>query len=600
MLEAFAELEVIVVAVYAEQTHLTNTVYHIIEFVIVLNQSCVCIKYVSVSSAGFTEVMPYGVCIGVMLYVSDTGIHIAVSAEVIISAIDFSPCTLVCRRTVAILCTCACYNPSTLNKDTVFIKGVNVFIDCCFACFKDIVGRRVAVTVICCLPTLLEYVVNRVVKVAVHLEDTGACFVYVTAVFVRTYKLTVYYFIVVGDNDLRNDCTPINHGLTSFTIGTVFVACLGKRSLFVHNRKLCIVSMVRRADSCKLGCNADRAAEAVNCFTVDVYNGFVAHICNVVIGTGYIVVTVEGPYANGDAYKNRFVGCYLGSVGYVYANRKNFGNFVVRELSFEAVSCNCTLGFPCVSVVELKAEYELFNLGNICNVNVYVVDGLCLGCFAGIVMSAERYSGITGNGEGSAKLCGVAKLVLDFEHNGVCTCGKDDVFCRRKGIACNGRLNCNTVNEDLTGGKVKSRIVCYRCGKCKITAGDNGAVFKRNSRIGSGVSRSRNCGKNSVIYSGAVIESNVINIERKLCRSSGLYVSTKERRRTEAAFICCNGSAKIIVTGNIYRHIYPTGFGNICLCCRVKVCLFACCSRGEHKVSLSMSISSVSVLCIEL
>ena len=495
--------------------------------------------YVLICGTIFCKNIPYRRYIGIILYKSDTGVHIRISTEVICITIDFCPCTNITCRTVTVNGTFIGGYPSTALKNTIFVKLISTTTDYFrhisvhFICAR----RGVAISAVYGLPAGFEDVIDGIVEIAVHFKDTGAGLIYFAAAVIGTYELIAYDCVVVVDFNLGNNGTPIHNRLTGFAIGSVFIAYFGNGSVLIENGKLCIVEVVRRGNCGEFGSYVDRACEgvtvenAVNHFTLNVYNGLIAGTDisrRIVIRSGNVVVSFIRPNAHRDANKRSF-GSLYGSV-----SLNNYGeklrNFVVFESRLKAVCHNRTLGFPSICGIKSKYNFQLIYCSNISNVNVYIVYRLCLCSFTGIVMTAERNCRITCNGEGSGQSCGVAEFVLDLESNYMFACNENNILCGRERGARNSSLYFNTVYVDLAGGKVESSVIGNGCRKCNLITGDSGTVFERNCGIGSRVSRSGNSGKNSVVNSGAVVESNIVDIEGDFFCRIRFDVSTKEGR----------------------------------------------------------------------
>ena len=282
-----------------------------------------------------------------------------------------------------------------------------------------------------------------------------------------------------------------------------------------------------------------------------------------------IIITIISPNANRNAYKSVIKSLTTYTV-FFNSNSKKLGNFIVLKCSLKAISNNGTLSFPSVSIVELKNCNELINICEISHINIYVVDGLSLRCFTGIIMTTKFNNRITCNCKCASNLHRVTKLVLNFESNCVLACAKNNVTLCGKHIAVDRGFYNNSVNCNLTGGKVKSRVICNGCGECNVVTVDNLAVIKRNCNVRCRICRICNSRKNSIIYSRAIVKSDIINVECKLSGSCGLYISTNEGRRAGVCY-CCVGihCRKVKITGNINGHVYPTRFGNIRFSSRV-------------------------------
>ena len=408
---------------------------------------------------------------------------------------------------------------------------------------------------------------------------------------------------------LRKDGTPINYRLTGLTVGSVLITRLNRGSLLTNNGELSIVEVIGRGNGSELGSHVDIATEgrgsltksylAINNVALYINNRSVVGVSRgIVISTGYVVVTVVGPDSDRNAEDG--VACDLGSIHNLNGNGKNLGNVIISELNVTAVSNDSTLGLPGISVVKLKVSYKLGKVRSIRNVDVNVVYGLCLRNVVGVIMTGKLYACHTVHNKGSGDLCRVAKLVLNLKGNGMSTGEKLYVTLGGKHVAVDRSLDRYTVNKNRAGSEVKSSIIRNGSGKSELVTGDKQTVLKSNCYVGGRISGIGDSGKNSVIHSRAVVKSDIIDIEGKLSRSGGLYVSTDERGRTGVSLICCNRCAEIVVLGDIDRHVYPAGLRNIRLGSRVKVSLLSGSSRGKHKVILLTCVRAISILYVEL
>ena len=308
------------------------------------------------------------------------------------------------------------------------------------------------------------------------------------------------------------------------------------------------------------------------------------------IFAGHIIETIIYPNSDRNAYESIIKSLTTYSVSFNSYGKK-LGNFVVVESNVKAVCNNCTLSFPSVGVVELENCNELIYVSKICNVDINVVYRLCLGSFCGIVMTVKLNYRITCYGEASGNLSGVAELILDLKDNGVLTCTESNVTLGGKHLAIDRGLYNHTVNGDLAGGEIKSCIISNSCRECYLITINYCAVIKRNSYVRCRIGRRSNSRKNSIIYSRAIVKSNIINVECKLCRSGGLYICTNEGRRTGVGSRCIGiHGRKIQISGNVDGHVYPARFGNICLCRRIKILANTAHGR-EHKVILTATPS---------
>ena len=423
------------------------------------------------------------------------------STEEICCSIDFKPSIRMESRTKAIFkLAVSRSNPSSIGY-TIFIKIINDSVNSLITNVKSIITACITIHTINVLPACLKNAVKRVVKVTVHFEHACTGFVNMSATLVGANELAIYDYIVVGNLNLRNDSTPINNRLTCLAVSSILVTLRKGICLLIKHAQFSVVLVVRRRNGCKLGCYVNSAAEAgccvicesnltVNDFCVNIYYGLITHFRYGYIPISYIIVTVISPNANGDAYQSIAQRLSLGSVNLLNSNCKKLGNFVVSNGSLEAVCYNCALGFPLICIVKLNLCYKLINLSKICNVDINVVNRLSLRSFTGVIMTAKLNNCITFYGEGSGKSCRVAKLVLDFKGYCVSTCNKDSISSGAKTTVINCGSYLDTVNENLTGVKVKSCIICDSRGECDLITVYNSTVFKSNGSIGSRISRS--------------------------------------------------------------------------------------------------------------
>ena len=522
----------------------------------------------------FCKDIPICRSIRVVFDKTSTGIHIGISAEIVGLSFHFNPHTCVIARTVAVSCASCIGRPSTHGR-TVFVKSILNSIYSLFANVKFVIGACKAVAFVCGLPTGLQYAIDRIVEITVHLKYACSRFINKSTVFVCAYELAVNDYIVVSNFNLRNDSSPINYRLTSLTIGSILIARISSSCFLIENGKFCIVNVVGRRNCCEFGSYIDCSAErnivnsTVNNVNIDVYYGLVVGCGKSHLFIVHIVITVERPNANRNAYKSVIESLTTYTV-FFNGYSEDFRNLVVFQCSLEAVSNDSTLGFPSVSVIKLKLCYEFVYVCEIRNVDVNIVDGLCLRSFAGIVVTAKLNYCFTCNSEGTGDLHGVAKLVLNLKCNGMNTCTESNVALSGKHIAVDRGFYNNAVNGDLTGGKVKSCVICNGCGERNVVTVDNLAVIKRNSNVGGRISRIGNSGKHSIVNSRAVVKSDIVNVECKLSGSSRLYIRTNKGRRAGVC-CCCVGihCRKVKITGNINGHVYPTRFGNIRFSSRV-------------------------------
>ena len=545
---------------------------------------------------------------------SDSSVHVVIFTEIVLLACKSYPATLNESGTYTITSAGAIGSKCT-HGGSIFSKDVGdttngyglisvqfvivpcITIHCVRSTTIDVIITLVGAHI---LPALYELAVYSVIQGTVNVNYACAKNSNVTASCAN--ESCVNNFIVVTGS--FNNSTKIYNRLTSLTVGTASITVFGTRSLLIcKNNKLCIMNMVRRRNSCEFGCNVNGATEGVtvnntaNNVNVNVYNGHITFNRHILIR--YIVVTIPSPNSYGNAYESVIESLAAYTVSF-NSYSKDLGDLVILKCSIEAVCNNCTLSFPSVCVVKFELSNEFVYVCKVCNVDIHIVDRLCLRRFAGVIMTTESDYSITCNSKGASELHGVTKLVLNLKSDCVLACAKNNVTLCGEYVSIDRRLNYYTINSNLTRSKVESCIICNSSRKSNVITNNFCTITKSNSYVRCRICRICNSRKNSIVYSRAIVESNIVNVERKLSRSSRLYIGTNKRRRTRVTFIGSNGSAEIIILGNVDRHIYPTRFGNIRLCRRVQVRPIAGCSRGKHKVVLLTRIRAVSILYIEL
>ena len=345
------------------------------------------------------------------------------------------------------------------------------------------------------------------------------------------------------------------------------------------------------------GSAVDLAADNL---AVDIDNRLIAHACHGLINAIDIVKSVINPDTNRDTDQSLIGSLCLGSILKLHGNSQQLGNLVVLEGSSEAIGNHCALGLPGIGVIQLQDSGHGFNSGQISHIDVHKVDRLSLGSLAGIIVTSQNNSSLTADGEGAGQAIGVAQLILDLEGHGVGTGTQGHILLGGQGVAGNDRLDLDAIDHDLTGGQIHSGIISDGCGEGEVGTADSCTVIQGNSSIRGSVGGSSDLRQHTIIHSGAVVQSNVVDVEGHNIRSIGLDIGTDEGGRTGIACIGGHGSAEIIVLGNVDGCIDPTGLRDVCIGSRVQVGLLASRSRGEHEMILLAGVRPVSILHIEL
>ena len=525
---------------------------------------------------------------------AQAGIQIAIGTEIVLSAVHFYPLTGIESGAVAALHSLGIGYPHRIDEahligrvgNTGNLNGSDLhFLGG---------GIRIYVLTVNVLPAGYQLAIDQVVDLITDGNQTGS--IYNCTVCRTLEKVAVHNVVMAGSFHNR---TPVNHGLTSFAVGSAGVTVFGTGGSFFLRSQLCVMGVIGRRNSSQLGNDVDRAAErslvdrTVYDVALNVYSRLVfGAYCRIILFS-QIIVAVVSPDADRDADEST---CLCSST----ANRLNrngqqLSELVIGEGCLKAVGNNCTFSFPSVGSLELQNRYQFGHTCKVGNIDIHIIDGLCLGSFTGYVVSGKLDCSFTCNSKGTGELHGIAQLILDLESNGMDTCYERSVFLGREHTADNCSLDLYAIHEDLTGGEIQRNVIRNGCGESDLISVYGSTILQRNCGIGSRISGCTDGRQNSVIYSRAVIQGNVIDVEGNLVGNLRLRIRTDECRRHRTA-IGCNGRAYVIVLGNINRCIYPTGFGNICIGCGVQIGLLAGSRRGKHKVLCPRNDRAFTVL----
>ena len=300
--------------------------------------------------------------------------------------------------------------------------------------------------------------------------------------------------------------------------------------------------VIGRRNSSELCRNVDGTSKgiivvdyAVDNFAIDIYNRLIAHVCDRHVFILHIIITVISPYSHGNTYES-IVECLSAYTVFFNGNGKKLGNFIIVKCNLKAICNNSSFGFPSIRIVKLKNSNEFVHICKICNVDIHIVHRLCLRSCFGVIVTSEFNVRIAFNYKGSCKSCRISKFILDFEGNSVSSgCENISLLGTDTTSITRSSRNLNTVDKNLTRSDIKSRVIFCGC-KESVTGISNGvskniAVIKSSCVIYlDAVLRICNCGKHSIIYSRAIVKSDVVNIEcNYICRIR-LYISTNERR----------------------------------------------------------------------
>ena len=404
---------------------------------------------------------------------------------------------------------------------------------------------------------------------------------------------------------------PVNNGLTGLAVGSVLVAVDGAGCFLIQDGQFAVMVVPGINNVVQLGSNADVAAEcakgAVSVLSLTVNDlaingnhravaGFIPGLrCNGV--AGHRVNTGPGPQTDGDADQN------IGSGSHSGLSDEGDGQLVGVAVDgavshHEAGGNDQILRLPVVGILQPQSCSQTVQVSHVSNLQIHIVNGIVLGCQAAVVVTGQSDGSITGNGEGAGHSCQVAQLVADLEGNGVRTAGQSHL-CGGHDLAGNGGVQSNTVHQNLSGGSIQGLVVGNLGGESNRIAINFPAIGQLDGSILGSVADTGNGGQHTVLHSGGVVQGNVVDVEGVNSGGIGLDISSDERGGTRIAGIGSNGSAQIVVRGEVDGGIDPTGFGDICLSSGVQV-LYYTANSGKGEVGLLAGVGAVRILCIEL
>ena len=594
--ETATDTEVVVVAIYILQAKLGNAILTIVKIAIDPIQA-VLGMCVSVGCAIFTKVIPYRIGIGVILDKADTCIHISIGTEIVILTVDLNHRTSVVAGAIAISGTGSVHCPRT-GGNTIVAKGIRNAANRLFAHVELVVRTCVAIfAVIGILPTLLEDIIDGVVEVAVHLKDAGTGLVHVAAAVISTNEPVVNDHIVV--TKLFEDGAPINHRLTGLAVSSVLVTFRRYGGSLIEDGQFLIVVMPRIIVDVQIGCLAQAIAEetgrligehnhTLDNFALNGNNRAVSGLELIFRGNGrvgHVVDTIPRPDTDRDADDS--TGFSLNAADSLDLNSQKAADFIVIKGSLEALGNGCSDDLPGVGILKLQNSRQLGNCGHFCCIDVNVVDRIILGKSAGIVAAADGNRSFACNCKGSSDTDGVTQLVLDLKGNNVFTGQQSSILLRGQNATGNGRRNLNTINKDLTGGQIQRGIIGNVSRESDLIAVDSCTVFQSDSGVGGGIGDIGNGRQNSIIHSGAVVQSKVVKVEGVISGNSGLDVVTHE-----AGFSALRTHGihqrYVIITGQISTAVNPTRLGDLLFLQSIQI-LVGTVSHGNLEVHLSQT-----------
>ena len=214
-------------------------------------------------------------------------------------------------------------------------------------------------------------------------------------------------------------------------------------------------------------------------------------------------------------------------------------------------------------------------------------------------MTGKNNGSIPYDGKGASYFGKVAQRVFYFKRNGVNTGQQGGGFTCQIFTGNFSRSNFIAVYQNFAGSSIQFYVISYHSRERYIGAVEDSAIGEGYPFVSGSISNIADGGQYTIIYSRAVVQGNVVNIEGMNGRYHGFYIGTNERGRTRVRGISCNRGANVIITRKINRSVYPTRFGNISFGTRVQV--FANATNSiKHKVSLFAGEGATLIFGIQL
>ena len=213
------------------------------------------------------------------------------------------------------------------------------------------------------LPLGYKFPCDCIVDLPIHFEQFSTHFIYSAATFVRTYKFSIYNFIIVRNFKFGKNCAPIYNRLTGCAIRSIFVTYFFIRCVFIQYRQFAVVNMIRRRNrgqfrryvDCTTKGQRFLAAQSdfpVNNLAIYVNNRLITHIRRSIVSIVYIVITVKRPNAYRNAYKRIINDFAIYRTNFLNRNGKKLRNFIVFKSSYKTVCNKRTFGFPSICGVK--------------------------------------------------------------------------------------------------------------------------------------------------------------------------------------------------------------------------------------------------------
>ena len=572
---------------------------------------------------------------------TDAGEHVGVITEVVGRAVDFRPLTLEELGAGAVAGTLGVGHPGA-GGDTVLVEDVGDAVDRLLADSHFLGGgvgiAPAGILAFDHLPAGNDLASEQEVQLAVSsLYDTAAgCNMTAGAL----QHIAINHIAVAGSG---HHGAPFHHGLTGLAVGTPGIASLvaGGSQRQGGQFRVMGVPGIRDVGTHQLGldrCAAvDRRRLAVAVLKVTGQNLVINGNHRIIGRLGrflirHVVPAIPGP----DAHRQGQQGLLTGQ-GAVFGTGQGDGQHVlhgvdvrigalgrhskvvtvrIQQLVLHLVAGGDAhaVQLPGVGGIQLNVGNEGFHLRGVIGLDVHIVEGIVLGCFARIIAASQVNLGVIVSGihlEDEGLLGNIALLVGHLEGNLVLAVCQGHIAQRGENIADKLGFHQHTVNIDLAGSSIQAgrvdalgallvlRVLFHLGREADAVGRDDHFAIHLNRFVSGGVGDLADDGLVTVRHSCAVVQGDVVNVESQVCSRAGLDVGTDEGGAPAVALIRRIGSLQVIVTGYVNRGIHPAIGGNVLFRRTVQV-LANTANGGEHEVILLAAQAAVCILDIEL
>ena len=503
----------------------------------------------------------------------------------------------------------------------------------CTVCTLISVGIEIIPVIFNLLPAGLQIASDSVIAETVILNQTGNICGCTT---IRAGQHAGIVIVFVAMSGRGNGGAPRDHRLTDIAVGSagvaIFRAGCGFVSQFSDSMGMDQCAIGRTIGRCGHGsfhghASAETFAVAAagignnKAFQNLAVNGHSGDAqCRGILAS-HMILAVPGPDTDRDAGD----GLLTGVAAAVFLDQMNVqnvfqivdavcGNFVLQVAAVDHIALlygkagkhGRIICFPGICRVKLDSGVDLLHLAQIRGLDIHIVDGACFGGIASVIVSAHRNQcGFVfyRNGQRLGQLAGIAHLVGDFESDGVGAHRQGYCLGGGKGIAGSGNIHKGySIHIDHGGAVIQAAhvaggIVCHLCAEVHGSGGGNSREIHALV-IGDvgGIGDHRSV---PVIHCGAVVQGNVVNVERMDRGGRGLDVGTDKRGGTGVCGIRRITGLDIVISGQIDGRINPSGFGNIRF--RTAVQVLSCTTYGlKSKVRLLAAQRAVVILDVKL